>query len=156
MMMIDAFQPQGITQLAVDSIFMMPQLGVLAQVNPEAATQVFKRDCLIHLGPCVAPVGAEGQVKITVNLPNKRIEETIPANEIRCYPLAVGENAIVRIEPDRHFDLGAGGGVSVEKMVTGGAVGLVIDTRGRPLDLSKPNITNDHKNRWTEALELYP
>ena len=156
MMMIDAFQPQGITQLAVDSVFMMPQLGVLAQVNPEAATQVFKRDCLIHLGPCVAPVGAEGQVKITVDLPNNRIEEAIPANEIRCYPLAVGENAIVRIEPDRHFDLGAGGGVSVEKMVTGGAVGLVVDTRGRPLDLSKPSITNDHKNRWTEALELYP
>ena len=35
LMMIDAFQPEGITRLAVDSIFMMPQLGVLAQVNRE-------------------------------------------------------------------------------------------------------------------------
>ena len=30
MMMIDAFLPEGVTELAVDSIFMMPQLGVLA------------------------------------------------------------------------------------------------------------------------------
>ena len=50
LMMIDAFQPEGITRLAVDSIFMMPQLGVLAQVNQEAATQVFERDCLVYLG----------------------------------------------------------------------------------------------------------
>ena len=27
--------------LAVDSIFMMPQLGVLSTVEPQAATQVF-------------------------------------------------------------------------------------------------------------------
>ena len=57
LMMIDAFQPEGVTHLAVDSIFMMPQLGVLAQVNEAAATQVFERDCLIHLGTCIAPVG---------------------------------------------------------------------------------------------------
>ncbi len=49
MMLIDAFLPEGITKLAVDSIFMMPQLGVLAQVNKEAAMQVFHRDCLINL-----------------------------------------------------------------------------------------------------------
>ena len=49
LMMIDAFQPEGITHLAVDSIFMMPQLGVLAQVNQEAATQVFERDCLVQI-----------------------------------------------------------------------------------------------------------
>jgi len=47
LMMIDAFQPEGITRLAVDSIFMMPQLGVLASVLPEAAMEVFRRDCLV-------------------------------------------------------------------------------------------------------------
>jgi hypothetical protein len=56
-MMIDAYQPEGVTELAVDSIFMMPQLGVLSTVLPEAATQVFDRDCLIRLGTVVAPGG---------------------------------------------------------------------------------------------------
>ena len=54
-MLIDAFQPEGITRLAVDSIFMMPHLGVLSTVDERAATEVFERDCLIYLGTCVAP-----------------------------------------------------------------------------------------------------
>ena len=49
LMAIDAFLPEGFTRLAVDSIFMMPQLGVLAEVHKAAATEVFKKDCLIHL-----------------------------------------------------------------------------------------------------------
>jgi uncharacterized protein (TIGR01319 family) len=58
LMMIDAFLPEGITELAVDSIFMTPQLGVLSTVHETAATQVFERDCLVFLGPCVAPIGS--------------------------------------------------------------------------------------------------
>ena len=54
LMMIDAFQPEGITRIAVDSIFMMPHLGVLSTVNEQAATEVFEKDCLIYLGVCVA------------------------------------------------------------------------------------------------------
>ncbi|MGB2989555.1 MAG: glutamate mutase L, partial [Candidatus Zixiibacteriota bacterium] len=54
LMLIDGFLPEGITRLAVDSIFMMPQLGVLSTVHAKAATQVFDKDCLIHLGTCIA------------------------------------------------------------------------------------------------------
>ena len=50
LMMIDAFQPVGVTQLAVDSIFMMPHLGVLATISEKAATDVFVKDLsLIHI-----------------------------------------------------------------------------------------------------------
>jgi uncharacterized protein (TIGR01319 family) len=57
LMMIDAFEPEGVTRLAVDSIFMAPHLGVLSTVNPRAATEVFEKDCLIFLGTCIAPRG---------------------------------------------------------------------------------------------------
>ena len=57
LMMLDAYLPEGVTMLAVDSIFMMPQLGVLSTILPEAATQVFERDCLIKLGHAIAPIG---------------------------------------------------------------------------------------------------
>jgi len=56
-MMVDAFLPEGVTELAVDSIFMMPHLGVLSTINEKAATDVFVRDCMIYLGTCVAPIG---------------------------------------------------------------------------------------------------
>ena len=56
-MMIDAYEPLGITELAVDSIFMMPHLGVFSTVHPEAAAEIFLRDCIIPLGTVIAPWG---------------------------------------------------------------------------------------------------
>ncbi len=156
LMMIDAFQPEGVTHLAVDSIFMMPQLGVLAQVNEAAATQVFERDCLIHLGTCIAPIGVatpgDSGVTITGDL-----TETVPFGELRLYPLGVGEKARVTIQPERRLDMGAGRGQLVEAEVEGGVVGLVVDTRGRPLEVSNASTERVAMlKKWFQALEVYP
>ncbi len=162
LMMIDAFQPEGITHLAVDSIFMMPQLGVLAQVNSEAATQVFERDCLIHLGTAIAPVGIanDGDECLTVQITGagmSPVDENIRFGELRRYLLPSGEKAALKLQPSRRFDLGAGNGHAVEAEVTGGIVGLVIDTRGRPLEIptdSAQRVTQ--LTKWQTALDTYP
>jgi hypothetical protein len=39
LLLIDGFQPEGMTKLAQDSVFMMPHLGVLSTVQPEAAME---------------------------------------------------------------------------------------------------------------------
>lgn len=162
LMMIDAFQPEGLTHLAVDSIFMMPQLGVLAQVNAEAATQVFERDCLIHLGTCIAPIGVskagEACLSVELTLPDQPAHtEEIPYGELRRYPLALGEKATVKLQPTRRFDLGEGRGHEVEMEAMGGVVGLVIDTRGRPLEIpDDPAQRVAQLSKWQEALEAYP
>jgi len=162
LMMIDAFEPEGITHLAVDSIFMMPQLGVLAQVNPEAATQVFERDCLIHLGTCISPIGTgnsgEACLSVELSLPGSPpVVHDVPYGELRLYPLALGETASVKLQPSRRFDLGAGRGNIVEAAVMGGIVGLVIDTRGRPIEIpadSADRVTQ--LTKWQNALDVYP
>jgi len=162
LMMIDAFEPEGITHLAVDSIFMMPQLGVLAQVNAEAATQVFERDCLIHLGTCISPVGVgnagETCLSIELHLPGSPpVVEDVPYGELRLYPLGLGEKVSVKLQPSRKFDLGAGRGTAIEAEVLGGVVGLVIDTRGRPLEIptdSADRVTQ--LTKWQAALNVYP
>ncbi len=162
LMMIDAFEPEGITHLAVDSIFMMPQLGVLAQVNPEAATQVFERDCLIHLGTCISPVGVgnagETCLSIELDLPGSPpVVEDVPYGELCLYPLALGETASVKLQPSRKFDLGAGRGTAIEAAVLGGVVGLVIDTRGRPLEIPTDSANRvTQLTKWQAALEAYP
>lgn len=162
LMMIDAFQPEGVTHLAVDSIFMMPQLGVLAQVNAEAATHVFERDCLIHLGTCIAPIGTgrEGEscVSIELNIPDKPVvSEEIPYGELRLYPLDIGEQASLKLQPSRKFDVGAGRGTLVETTAMGGVVGLVIDTRGRPLEIPTDSTRRvTQLTEWQDALETYP
>ena len=162
LMMIDAFQPEGITHLAVDSIFMMPQLGVLAQVNPEAATHVFERDCLIHLGTTIAPVGVAkvGETCLSIELStslNSPITEDVPYGELRLYPLPLGEKATLKLHPSRRFDVGAGNGQVVESEVMGGVVGLVIDTRGRPLEIpTDAQQRVAQLTRWQSALDAYP
>ena len=162
LMMIDAFQPEGITHLAVDSIFMMPQLGVLAQVNPEAATHVFERDCLIHLGTSVAPLGKghTGDECLSVEIMGEGlmpITEDIQFGELHRYPLPLGEKAKLKLQPSRRFDLGAGNGNPIETEAMGGVVGLVIDTRGRPLEIptdSEQRVAQLAK--WHTALDAYP
>jgi uncharacterized protein (TIGR01319 family) len=155
LMMMDAYQPEGVTMLAVDSIFMMPQLGVLSTVHPEAAAQVFDRDCLIRLGSCVAPVGQgkEGEPCLTIDYNGK--SETFRYGELRVLPLGVGETLQATIRPARGFDVGAGKGRPVEATLEGGVVGIVVDTRGRPLQLPPDDATRRQKLiSWMTALGL--
>jgi uncharacterized protein (TIGR01319 family) len=163
LMMIDAFLPEGVTRLAVDSIFMTPQLGVLSTVHEEAATQVFERDCLIPLGTCVAPVGAgrAGQPCMTVELegvPDGAAREQVAFGELRLLRLPAGGRVKLRVAPERGFDVGAGRGRPVQAEVAAGVVGLVLDARGRrPFALPADPATRIERLRaWNRALDLYP
>ncbi len=168
LMMLDAFQPEGVTRLAVDSIFMMPQLGVLATVHPEASAQVFDRDCLVCLGSSIAPVPQEGirmenlrdstPVKVTLTMPDgtERVE-TLGFGEIRLIPLEEGSVAQAHVEPGRRWDVGEGTGRAMDVEVEGGIVGLIIDARGRPVFLEKEEADRRKQIRnWIEALDIYP
>ncbi|MBM3497885.1 MAG: methylaspartate mutase [Armatimonadetes bacterium] len=152
MMLIDGFSPEGVTQLAVDSIFMMPQLGVLAGVHREAATHVFRRDCLIRLGTCVACTGQPklGQPAFSVTVDGQSTD--VPGGEIVCLPLAAGETARLEAKPARGLDLGAGRGKSLTTTVHGGEVGLILDGRGRPIQTAGATAVEG----WLKALKAYP
>jgi len=160
-MLIDAFGPQGITTLAKDSIFMMPHLGVLAQVHPAAALEVFERDCLVYLGTCIAPKGTSkpGRAALEYQISGDGLHETgtLSCGELKVFPLDVGRTARVVLKPSRGFDVGAGPGKELEAEIKGGTVGVILDGRGRPLDL--PPDSADSRSavvNWAQALDLYP
>ncbi len=156
LMMLDAYAPEGVTMLAVDSIFMMPQLGVLSTILPEAATQVFERDCLIKLGHALAPVGTakDGEPCLTVSLKNGGTH-AVPFGQLRVLPLAPGQTDEATLTPARGFDVGAGRGKSLTATVEGGVVGLVIDTRGRPIALPPTQPARVAElQEWLRALDL--
>ena len=161
MLMLDAFQPEGITRMAVDSIFMMPHLGVLTEVNEKAAQEVFEKDCLIPLGTAIAPAG-EGKkgaacLKVIFKPQKGKLQElTLRYGDLVKLPLGVDEKAKVELYPERGFDVGEGSGKSLEALITGGQVGVIIDCRGRPFQL--PEDKNERINalrRWAEAMEMY-
>ena len=160
-MMIDAFQPQGVTELAVDSIFMMPQLGVLSKVMPEAAMQVFRRDCLISLGTCIAPVGPPARedallAKVEITRHGCRTENhDIAKDAVIVLELQTGQTAQVVISPARKYDVGAGPGMRVAAKIKGGETGIILDGRNRPMRLPESNEERTSKLRdWYGAFNL--
>ena len=168
-MLIDAFMPEGITQLAVDSIFMMPQLGVLAHVDKKefsedarkAALEVFHKDCLIRLGTCITPIGKAKPGEVILNVVLTLSDGTTKEKE-----LISGE--IVRLEapyepiqavlkPSKNMDIGGGNGQEIEANIYGGTVGLIFDGRDRPITIP----TNQEERlksirSWSDALNEYP
>ena len=168
-MLIDSFLPEGITQLAVDSIFMMPQLGVMANIEKEelseeakkAAFEVFEKDCLIHLGTCIAPTGKAKQNSVVLTA-----ELTLKNGNQETHKIQFGE--LLRIEvpfepvnvkltPGKGLDIGSGKNELIETTIYGGVVGIIFDGRGRPLDISKdPKQRIDDLKKWSDAVNEYP
>ena len=168
-MLIDAFLPEGITQLAVDSIFMMPQLGVLANIDQKelaenarkAALEVFNNDCLIRLGTCIAPVGnaKPGALMLTAELTmpdgsNQQVE----LHQGQLLSMAADYEAIkATFRPAKGFDIGAGKSEEISTTIYGGVVGLVFDGRGRPFNLPVDKDKRiENLTAWSTALNEYP
>ncbi len=168
-MLIDAFLPVGITELAVDSIFMMPQLGVLANIEKDefkedgrkAAVEVFEKDCLIRLGTCIAPIG-----KYKLNQTVMTAEFTFSDGKKERYDVNTGDLIMIKIPyepieavltPGRGYDLGAGKGEIINTTVYGGVTGLILDGRGRPLELPETKEERiAHLSKWSKETNEYP
>jgi uncharacterized protein (TIGR01319 family) len=155
LMMLDAYEPEGITMITVDSIFMMPHLGVLSEHHYEAARQVFEHDCIVKCGHCVAPVGSAKPGETALTLRSGSLNESVKVGELKVVPLGRGEFIDATIEPHRNLDVGAGRGKPRTMKLEGGTVGIMLDARGRPLEL--PSNDEERTKRlcaWLQAMGL--
>ena len=169
LMMMDAYQPEGITMLTVDSIFMMPHLGVLSEHLYDAAKEVFERDCVVRIGTCIAPVGTGKEGEHCVRVSGSGIDVSVPYGQIVVVPYSKSQGNSITVEPAKNFDVGAGKGKSVvvqsfddsrgkrnqSTNLIEGTVGIIIDARGRPfqIELNSPNRIQKLRS-WLEAFQL--
>lgn len=142
LMLVEGFGLQGVTQLAVDSIFMMPHLGVLASVHPQAAREIFENDCLIYLGSSVVPVYPakrhySGELA-TVFLNDQRIGSVVAAEVTWLATPNTGKGMLRVVPVHSSVDVGAGAGKVCEREVNLGECGIVCDGRNRPFMLPEP------------------
>lgn len=155
LMMLDAYQPEGVTMITVDSIFMMPHLGVLSEHFYEAAKQVFEYDCIVKCGHCIAPIGNLKPGETALVVKGDGVNLQVKYGEIHVIPLGRNEFKELTLEPAKTLDVGAGKGKPVTAKLEGGTVGIMIDARGRPL-----NLPADHPARiaalrnWLQAFGL--
>ena len=160
-MLIDAFLPEGVTELAVDSIFMMPQLGVLSTVHAKAAVEVFEKDCLIRLGSCISPVGNQNKGGLVLGYEIKSSDNNysgqIFSGEMKLLKIPY-EEAEAILTPGKGLDIGAGIDERIICKVRGGVVGIILDGRGRqPFTISKDiNVRIDSLVKWSNEVEEYP
>lgn len=159
MMMIDGFQPEGLTRLAVDSIFMMPQLGVLADIEPAGAAQVFEKDCLIDLGSVLAAKGkgrpGEKCLKGSVSWQGGERSVDLSWGDIL---LIAGPGPFqFDLHPHLAADIGAGRGRPLRGQARGGVCGLFLDCRGRPLLLPEDDdLRVRYLLKWYRQVGMYP
>jgi hypothetical protein len=141
LLLLDALEPVGVSQMALDTGGGAATLGAVASVHPLAAAEVVEYDAFLNLGTVVAPLGTarpgEVALRVKVYYPDGRVvQEEVAYGSIEVISLGPGERATLELRPTRRFDVGVGepGRVATAE-AEGGILGIVIDARGRPLEL---------------------
>lgn len=157
--LIDGLQPIGVCRLALDRDNLATSLGALAELNPTAVLSAMERDGMLVLGTMIAPVGqarpGREVARVSVAVPGADpVEVSMTAGELTRLPFPPGVTGKAVVQPTRGYDVGAGAGQGLEVEVEGGALGLILDGRGRPLEPpSSPNERVQALRRWLAALE---
>jgi hypothetical protein len=144
MILLDAIQPVGITTLVLDPHNIAPALGAAAKALPILTVQVLESNNFVGLGTVVAPVGRARlgrrvmRVRLEVEGGEREMAGEVRMGQLVVLPLAQGEQGRLTLRPERGIDVGFGGpGRAGTLRVAGGAVGLMIDARGRPLQFPR-------------------
>ena len=165
--LVDGFQAEGVTKLFQDSVFMIPHLGVLSTVHRQAALEIFEKDCLIRLGTCIAFSGKLSEsdygkevAHLTIKMPDGEVlDKTIQYGAIERINLDEGHTAEIEGRVSSPFSLATKDGAErrFQIEVEGGVVGILIDARGRPVDLPADEEARRVKLRnWLKNLDAYP
>jgi hypothetical protein len=151
LMLLDAIEPVGITTLVLDEHGTASALGAVAVTQPLAAVQALEAGPFQTLGTVVVPIGRARpgdvimRVKVTFDHGGE-LEIEVKYGALEMLPLRLGEKAVMELKPRRGFSVGR---VSGPVEVHGGAVGLVIDGRGRPLRLpANPDECRQLIQKW--------
>jgi len=142
LILLDAIQPVGITNLILDQNNLLPGLGTAATRNSILSIQVLESGAFLGLATVVSPyVNARlGTPILNARLQLQNGNESrleVKQGALELMPLPIGQTGRLYLQPYHHADLGFGPGLTRDAgvAVTGTALGVVIDARGRPLRL---------------------
>ncbi len=157
--LLDGLQPSGVTTFILDPHQVLPALGAIARQAPIATVQVLESTAFQHLGTVVSPVGKArlGSPILRLKIKHEDNQEStmdIQHGSLVAIPLPVGQSARLHLQPLQRFDVGMGGpGMSGTVRVVGGSLGVIIDARGRPLDLpADPYRRCDLVQSWIQMI----
>jgi hypothetical protein len=160
LILLDGIQPVGITTLIMDQNNLLAALGAAASRNPILPIQILESGAFLGLATVVSPyTNAKPGTPILSgrlvyqNGNESRIE--IKQGALELFPLPVGQAGRLYLKPEHHTDIGLGPDITHDAgfPVSGTALGLVIDARGRPLHLpSDPARRCETVKKWLWTL----
>ena len=161
-MLLDGMQPQGITHLAVDGEFVLPQLGLISSIHSDIAWQVLVDSALVALGTVIAPVSQPMKTgtplaKVTICSPQGGSDEVVlRVGDLYVLPCQVTTPVNIEVRPFGHVDVGAGPGRTNASQSYGGTVGIILDGRGRPLPIMSQEVEAVREMlQQAKSLDLY-
>jgi hypothetical protein len=141
LMVLDGIQPTGITTLVLDQNNIAASLGIAATYNPLITVQVLESNSFLNLGTIISPVGY-AQPGVTILRVNTTLQDgtetqlDVKNGTLKIIAIPQRQSATLQLQPLHRFDIGMGSpGRGGAVQVTGGAFGVIIDARGRPLTL---------------------
>jgi hypothetical protein len=155
LLLLDAIQPVGIMPILLDQNNLLPMLGAAASRSHYLPVQVIESGAFIGLGTVVSVIASANygdqvlKAKLTYDDGTEARAE-VKFGGLEILPLPNGQSARLSLQPLRRADAGLGAGKSGTVTVTGGALGVVIDARGRPLQIpSDPVRRRELMKRWS-------
>jgi hypothetical protein len=158
LLLLDSLQPVGVTTVILDQNNLLPLLGAAAAQNNILPVQVIESGAFLSAGTVVAPVVSANYgtpiLRATLTYGNgSEARMDLKYGSLETLPLPGGETGKLTIQCLRGADVGFGPGRGGAIPVTGGALGVVFDGRGRPLNLpADPVRRRELIKKWNWSL----
>jgi len=158
LMLLDALQPVGVTRFVLDKNNLLPALGVAAERNTILPVHVIESWAFTTLSTVISPVS---NAKYGAPILRARIiyqdgnegKVEIKQGGVEVLPLTQGQLVKLELQPLGRTNIGAGFGKAQKLEVGGGALGVVVDARGRSLQLpSDPVRRRELIKKWQWTL----
>lgn len=160
--LLDGLQPTGVTTLALDQNGLLPGLGAVAEDNPLMTVQVIESSTFLNLGTVIAPIGITrpGTTILRIRIlreDGRTVTREVKYGSLSILPVEMGEKVSLHLRPLHRFDVGMGGPGKAGKVnAVGGALGIIIDARGRPLQFYQDGEKNRKRNEiWKKTYLKY-
>jgi hypothetical protein len=140
LILLDAIQPVGVTNVILDQNNLLPALGAAAARIPILPIQVLESGAFLGLATVVTPVvtakAGTPVLRVWVTYANgNQSQVEVKQGGFEILPLTTGQSGKLTLQPLHHADVGYGPGRANEITISGTVLGVVIDARGRPLRL---------------------
>lgn len=154
--LLDGLQPLGVTTFVLDQNCIAPALGAVASFNSILPVQLIESGAFLSLGTVISPLT---RARFNTPVARVRIEferggETsleVKQGSVTALPVQTGQSARIYlqglngtvIDPFQHKN-------SLNFKVVGGACGVVVDARGRPVALPPDDVRRrDLIKKWS-------